>query len=73
MNKNNICLNFSGEVPLSELGLAGTSPSGLIQTAIEMLHVDLGLPWWGAVVAGTVIYHVRNGVIVTYCLDYKYI
>ncbi|KAM7377228.1 hypothetical protein PAMA_013827 [Pampus argenteus] len=43
------------EPTLAELGLAGHTPVGLIQTLLELMHVDLGLPWWGAIVVGTVI------------------
>ncbi|XP_025049324.1 mitochondrial inner membrane protein OXA1L-like [Alligator sinensis] len=43
------------ELSLSELGLASYTPVGLIQTLLESLHVHLGLPWWGAIVAGTVV------------------
>ncbi|XP_067389252.1 mitochondrial inner membrane protein OXA1L [Emydura macquarii macquarii] len=42
------------ELGLAELGLGSYTPVGLIQTLLETLHVDLGLPWWGAIVAGTV-------------------
>lgn len=37
---------------LAELGLAGYTPVGLIQNLLEFMHVDLGLPWWGAIVVG---------------------
>ncbi|XP_073431569.1 mitochondrial inner membrane protein OXA1L [Dendrobates tinctorius] len=40
---------------LSELGLGGYSPVGLIQNFLEILHVDVGIPWWGAIVTGTVL------------------
>ncbi|XP_070710398.1 mitochondrial inner membrane protein OXA1L [Pempheris klunzingeri] len=43
------------EVSLEELGLAGNTPVGLIQNLLEFIHVDLGLPWWGAIVIGTVL------------------
>ncbi|KAM7377229.1 hypothetical protein PAMA_013828 [Pampus argenteus] len=43
------------EPTLAELGLAGHTPVGLIQNLLEFMHVDLGLPWWGAIVVGTVI------------------
>lgn len=45
----------STEMSLAELGLAGHTPVGLIQNLLEFMHVDLGLPWWGAIVAGTVL------------------
>lgn len=40
------------EQSLAELGLAGYTPVGLIQNLLEHMHVDLGLPWWGAIVVG---------------------
>ncbi|XP_071374360.1 mitochondrial inner membrane protein OXA1L isoform X2 [Centroberyx affinis] len=43
------------EASLAELGLAGNTPVGLIQNLLEFMHVDLGVPWWGAIVAGTVL------------------
>ncbi|XP_053824604.1 mitochondrial inner membrane protein OXA1L isoform X2 [Vidua chalybeata] len=43
-----------GEARLEELGLGGSSPVGMIQNLLEFLHLDLGLPWWGAIAAGTV-------------------
>ncbi|XP_062992558.1 mitochondrial inner membrane protein OXA1L [Elgaria multicarinata webbii] len=43
------------ELSLSELGLGSHTPVGLIQTLLECLHVNVGLPWWGAIVAGTVV------------------
>ncbi|XP_039997340.1 mitochondrial inner membrane protein OXA1L [Xiphias gladius] len=43
------------ESTLAELGLAGHTPVGLIQNLLEFMHLDLGLPWWGAIVAGTVL------------------
>ncbi|KAM6959595.1 mitochondrial inner membrane protein OXA1L isoform 1-T1 [Tautogolabrus adspersus] len=45
----------STEISLAELGLAGHTPVGLIQNLLEFMHVDLGLPWWGAIVVGTVL------------------
>ncbi|XP_067380336.1 mitochondrial inner membrane protein OXA1L isoform X2 [Channa argus] len=49
-------LQASGaEASLAELGLAGYTPVGLIQNFLEFMHIDLGLPWWGAIVVGTVL------------------
>ncbi|KAI3376357.1 hypothetical protein L3Q82_016841, partial [Scortum barcoo] len=45
----------STEASLAELGLASHTPVGLIQNLLEFMHVDLGLPWWGAIVVGTVV------------------
>ncbi|XP_015679868.1 mitochondrial inner membrane protein OXA1L [Protobothrops mucrosquamatus] len=43
------------ESTLAELGLGGFSPVGLIMKILESFHLDLGLPWWGAIVGGTVL------------------
>ncbi|XP_065270626.1 mitochondrial inner membrane protein OXA1L [Emys orbicularis] len=43
------------ELRLVDLGLDSYTPVGLIQNMLEFLHADLGLPWWGAIVAGTVV------------------
>ncbi|XP_033853863.3 mitochondrial inner membrane protein OXA1L [Acipenser ruthenus] len=43
------------ELSLSELGLGAYTPVGLIQNILECLHLNLGLPWWGAIVVGTVL------------------
>uniref|UniRef100_A0A8D0G293 OXA1L mitochondrial inner membrane insertase n=1 Tax=Sphenodon punctatus TaxID=8508 RepID=A0A8D0G293_SPHPU len=43
------------ELSLEELGLGSYTPVGLVQALLENLHVGLGLPWWGAIVAGTVM------------------
>lgn len=43
---------LSAEPRLAELGLAGNTPVGLIQNLLEFFHMDLGLPWWGAIVVG---------------------
>jgi len=44
------------DVPLAELGLGGYTPVGLIHGALDFLHLTLGLPWWGAIVAGTIVF-----------------
>ncbi|KAI5609892.1 mitochondrial inner membrane protein OXA1L [Silurus asotus] len=43
------------ELSLAELGLGAFTPVGLIQNMLEFMHVSIGLPWWGAIVAGTII------------------
>eukprot|EP00061_Rhincodon_typus_P006761 g27746.t1 len=39
------------EAGLVELGLGGYTPVGMVQNILEFMHLDLGLPWWGAIVA----------------------
>ncbi|XP_010899007.2 mitochondrial inner membrane protein OXA1L [Esox lucius] len=43
------------ELSLSELGLGSATPVGLVQNMLEFMHVDMGMPWWGAIVAGTIL------------------
>ncbi|XP_041054660.1 mitochondrial inner membrane protein OXA1L-like [Carcharodon carcharias] len=40
---------------LVDLGLGGYTPVGLVPNILEFIHLDVGLPWWGAIVAGTVL------------------
>ena len=39
---------------LAALGLGGHTPSGLLQTLLEFLHVSAHLPWWACIVTATV-------------------
>uniref|UniRef100_W5KUM4 OXA1L mitochondrial inner membrane protein n=1 Tax=Astyanax mexicanus TaxID=7994 RepID=W5KUM4_ASTMX len=43
------------ELSLTDLGLGNYTPVGLIQNLLEFMHVNIGLPWWCAIVAGTII------------------
>ncbi|XP_072232344.1 mitochondrial inner membrane protein OXA1L [Leuresthes tenuis] len=45
----------AAEPRLTELGLGANTPVGLIQNLLEFFHIDLGMPWWGAIVVGTVL------------------
>lgn len=36
------------------LGLGGYTPPGLVQSALEFLHVNTHLPWWASIVAATI-------------------
>ena len=40
------------EPTLQSLGLASSSPGGVVQAALESLHVGLDVPWWTAIVIG---------------------
>ena len=49
---------FQGIVEATDfasLGLGGYSPSGLIQTILESLHNNVGLPWWVCIVSSTIV------------------
>ena len=48
-------INALGEATFASLGLGGKTPVGLVQTCFEYLHVTLGIPWWEAVVIGTLV------------------
>ncbi|XP_012269063.2 mitochondrial inner membrane protein OXA1L [Athalia rosae] len=45
----------TAEVPIEALGLGGWTPPGMIESALEWMHIDCGLPWWGTIVVGTCI------------------
>lgn len=51
-------LAANGEPTLASLGLGGWGPVGLVQHALEYLHVSLDVPWWGAILIGTVVVRV---------------
>ncbi|GLV46656.1 OXA1L mitochondrial inner membrane protein [Carabus blaptoides fortunei] len=44
-----------GEQPFESLGLGGWTPVGVVQHCLEYLHVSLDVPWWGAIVIGTIV------------------
>ncbi|ESO02049.1 hypothetical protein HELRODRAFT_121655, partial [Helobdella robusta] len=39
---------------ITSLGLGGWSPKGLVENGLEFLHCTLDIPWWSAIVIGTV-------------------
>uniref|UniRef100_A0A1A7WX45 Oxidase (Cytochrome c) assembly 1-like n=1 Tax=Iconisemion striatum TaxID=60296 RepID=A0A1A7WX45_9TELE len=47
--------SVAADPKLVDLGLGGYTPVGLVQNMLEFFHLDLGLPWWGAIVAGTIL------------------
>lgn len=48
-------LNALGEPTFASLGLGGWTPVGMVQQAFEYFHVTLGIPWWEAILIGTII------------------
>jgi YidC/Oxa1 family membrane protein insertase len=42
------------EPTFASIGLGGWSPVGLVQNCFEFLHISLDIPWWGAIMIGTV-------------------
>lgn len=42
------------EPTFASIGLGGWSPVGLLQQALEFLHISCDLPWWGAIVVTTI-------------------
>ncbi|XP_075979419.1 mitochondrial inner membrane protein OXA1L-like [Anticarsia gemmatalis] len=51
-------LAANGEPTFASLGLGGWSPVGMVQNCLEFLHVSLDIPWWGAILIGTVVVRV---------------
>lgn len=51
-------LAANGEPTFASLGLGGWSPVGMVQNCLEFLHVSLDVPWWGAILIGTVVVRV---------------
>ncbi|GBN36963.1 Mitochondrial inner membrane protein OXA1L [Araneus ventricosus] len=43
------------EPSLASLDLAHWTPVGLIQMLLEYLHISCEMPWWGAIVASTIV------------------
>ena len=46
----------AAEPSLSSLGLCAYTPVGLVQSVLEFLHVNVGLPWWGSIALCTVAF-----------------
>lgn len=46
-------LHPNGEVTLQSIGLGGNSPSGIMQSTLEWLHISFHLPWWLTIVLST--------------------
>lgn len=44
------------DAPITTFGLGGYTPVGLIQNCLDFLHLGIGLPWWGSIVIGTVLF-----------------
>ena len=54
---SDVTLNALGEPTLSSIGLCSWLPNGWVQYGLELLHVNLDLPWWAAIVAGNHFLH----------------
>ncbi|XP_031619688.1 mitochondrial inner membrane protein OXA1L isoform X2 [Contarinia nasturtii] len=48
-------LAANGEPTFASLGLGGYSPIGLLQNALEYLHVSMDLPWYVTIALSTII------------------
>ena len=44
------------EPTLSSLGLCANTPAGLIQSLLEVFHINAGMPWWGAIAVCTIAF-----------------
>lgn len=49
-----VVTNALGEPTFASLGLGGWSPVGFVQNCMEFAHVNCDIPWWGAIMIGTV-------------------
>lgn len=47
--------SFGLEPAFETLGLGGYTPVGLVQHALEYLHISLDIPWWGVIMCGTIV------------------
>ncbi|XP_012225133.1 mitochondrial inner membrane protein OXA1L [Linepithema humile] len=52
--ENVVTMHPNGEATFESLGLGGYGPVGLIQNFLEFMHISCDIPWWGAIVVGTV-------------------
>lgn len=50
-----IIQEIAGATDFASLGLGGYTPSGVIQTILEALHNNVGLPWWVCIVCSTLV------------------
>lgn len=50
-----IMYHANGEPTLASLGLGGFSPTGLVQSSLEWIHITFDLPWFAAIAAGTMV------------------
>ncbi|KAG7300044.1 hypothetical protein JYU34_015571 [Plutella xylostella] len=48
-------LAANGEPTFASIGLGGWSPVGMVQNCLEFVHVTMDIPWWGAILIGTVV------------------
>lgn len=48
----------NGEPTFASIGLGGWSPVGMVQQCLEYLHITLDVPWWGAILFGTIVVRV---------------
>ena len=46
-----VAVNLASEPTFQSLGLAHYYPSGLLQSVMEVVYLNTGLPWWGTIIA----------------------
>ncbi|CAH4022387.1 mitochondrial inner membrane protein OXA1L [Pieris brassicae] len=51
-------LAANGEPTFASQGLGGWGPVGIVQNCLEYVHVSLDVPWWGAILMGTILVRV---------------
>ena len=46
-------------MPITSLeGLGGYTPVGFVHNIFDFLHLSAGLPWWGTIIATTVVFRI---------------
>lgn len=43
------------EPTFASIGLGGWSPVGIVQNCMESMHIGCDIPWWGAIIIGTIV------------------
>lgn len=51
---NVLAVNPLAEPTFASLGLGGWTPVGLVQNCMEFAHINCDIPWWGAIMIGTI-------------------
>lgn len=60
MVENIVKLHPNGEPMLESLGLGGWYPSGILQSLLELMHINLDMPWWLTIVTGRYFFFYRK-------------
>lgn len=53
--ENIVKVHPNGEATLESIGLGGWTPVGMVQNALEWMHISYDIPWWGTIVIGAIV------------------